>query len=66
MRIEQIEVYTLVELSPESQQKAHEDYLNSGDFYFWNDENRETLNAFENEFPIKIGNWEYTEDGKMY
>jgi hypothetical protein len=59
MRLEQVEVYKLAELLPESQEKAHGDYLNSGDSYFWNDENVETLKAFEKEFPVKVGDWEY-------
>lgn len=60
MRVEQRKIYELSELSESAQEKAHENYLNDRNFeYGWTSENKDTLYAFENIFPVKITSWEY-------
>ena len=57
--IKQYVTYTVDELSPDALDRAHIDHLNAGDFYHWTEENRDTLKAFEEIFPVKIKDWEY-------
>jgi len=53
-----IEVYSIKELPEKVQQKVYYEWL-SNVVYPWADDNRETLEAFENIFPIKVKDWEY-------
>ena len=58
MRIISTTVYNFDELSPEGQQNAVNNYLNSDrDTYFWFDDNIKTLESFANIFNIKIKDW---------
>ena len=59
MRIKETKVYPFDELSDDAKQKAIDRYRYKNNDLFWDDENRETLNAFERVFPIKIKDWEY-------
>ena len=58
----QTEVFTideLLELYPDAAERAHEDYLASGDYYAWGSDNEATLNAFAKLFPVEIISWSY-------
>lgn len=59
MRTIQVKLYRFEELDQEAQEKAVEDYLNEGDFYHWGDDDRETLKAFTDAFPVEVTDWEY-------
>ena len=59
MKIKQIKIYTIDELSDEAKEKAHFDYLSSDIHYCWSENNKATLDAFCNIFPIKVTNWSY-------
>lgn len=52
-------LFTFEELSDEAKQKAIEQYRDRGYEPAWTEENRQTLEAFENVFPIKVSNWSY-------
>lgn len=52
------EVYSIDELSENAREKAYYSWLRDFD-YPWADDNRATLDKFENIFPIKVKNWEY-------
>lgn len=58
MKTVEIKLFTIKELSEESQQKAHGDFL-SEDHYFWSHENNDTLKAFCDIFPVKVKDYEY-------
>ena len=59
MRTKTIELFTINELSDKAKEKAHENYLNEDREYVWENENRDSLDAFEDVFPIKVTNWSY-------
>ncbi|MFA5276493.1 MAG: hypothetical protein WC417_06355 [Candidatus Omnitrophota bacterium] len=62
MRMEIIEktYYKFDELSDEAKEKALNKFREwAANDPAWQEENRETLNAFESVFPVKILNWEY-------
>ena len=58
MRIKEIKVYPFDELSEDAQEKAHNEFLSEGS-YFWGDDNQKTLDAFCDVFPITAKDWEY-------
>ena len=60
MRIETktYEVYQFHELTKEAQVKAHRHWVEHFD-YTWSEENRNTLQAFERVFKIKVEKWSY-------
>lgn len=58
MRAVQVYVYKYEELSDRARKKALHNFQMS-DYYPWADENKETLKAFENIFPIKVREWQY-------
>ena len=60
MRIETktYEVYQFHELTKEAQVKAHSHWVEHFD-YTWSEENRNTLQAFERVFKIKVEKWSY-------
>jgi len=59
MRIKKIKLYKFNELSEEAKEEAIENYRNTDHYYYNGDDNRASLAAFENIFPIKIGGWSY-------
>lgn len=59
MREETIKVYKFSELDPKVQEKVIEHFQNEDWLYNWQDENNESLKAFEKIFPVKVKNWEY-------
>lgn len=58
MREISVMVYEFEEL-PEDVQDKVLDGFRDGDLYVWENENLETLKAFENIFPVKVKSWEY-------
>ena len=59
------EVYNLHELTKEAQAKAHSlwaEHFNYG----WDEENRKTLQAFEQIFNIKVDRWSYDDYSYWY
>lgn len=60
MREVSIEVFTFDELSDEAKERAHRDWISKGMPYCWAAEARQTMEAFEEEFGVKIRNWEYS------
>lgn len=58
MRIIETAVYKFDELSEQAQQKVIENWR-TDEQHPWSDENRESLEAFCNLFPIKSTDWEY-------
>lgn len=58
----EITVYTYNELSDEAKEKALQNNYESE--YFWNDENRATLNEFEKVMPVNVHNWSYGDRGE--
>ena len=59
MREEVIKIYRFSELDPKVQEKVIEQFQQEDWLYGWQDENNETLKAFEGIFPVKVRNWEY-------
>lgn len=59
MREESIKVYKFSELDPNVQEKVIEQFQQEDWLYSWQDENNETLKAFEKIFPVKVSDWEY-------
>ena len=59
MREETIKVYKFSELDPKVQEKVIEQFQNEDWLYSWQDENNETLKAFEKIFPVIVRDWEY-------
>lgn len=57
MRVAQVKVYSIHELDESAKEKAL-NWLRE-DPPGWDAENRDTLNAFEKIFPVKISSWEY-------
>lgn len=62
MRTETINIYSFDELSEEAKQKAIEN--NRPEEIFWADENRQSMEAFADLFPIKVTNWSYGNQGE--
>lgn len=58
MKIIQLKLYPLEELSDTAQEKAHNDYLATAG-HAWAEENRESLLSFAKLFPVNIQDWEY-------
>ena len=63
MKTKTINVYSFNELSEEAKQNALQDFCNTGQ-YFWADENAESLREFANVFPVNVINWQYGGGGK--
>lgn len=59
------EVYNLHELTKEAQAKAHSHWAEHFD-YGWDEENRKTLQAFEQIFNIKVDRWSYDDYSYWY
>ncbi len=59
MRIIELKLLKFNELSDEAKQTAIENYRNKGYEPAWTEENRQTLEAFEEVFPIQISKWSY-------
>jgi len=59
MKTIEVKVYSINELNETAKQNAYENWLNKGNDYFWEGENRDTLNKFADIFPVKIKNFEY-------
>ena len=53
MRTETINIYQFDELSDDVKEKAHERYLESGDWFFWFHEWQDSLNAFCSIAPVE-------------
>lgn len=53
-----ITVYNIDELSEKAREKAYHNWLMNTDYHF-SEDNRRTLEAFENIFPIRITSWQY-------
>lgn len=60
MRNASVEVFTFDELSDEAKERAHRDWNSKSIPYSWAEEARETIEAFEKEFGVKIRNWGYS------
>ena len=58
MKTKTITIYTINELSENAQENAHNNWLRD-DHYPWETENRQSLEAFADVFPIKVKSWEY-------
>jgi hypothetical protein len=58
MKIKEVKVYSYDELDSMAQATALNNWLSSFD-YSWGSDNKNTLDAFENIFPVKIRNFEY-------
>jgi len=59
MRIECIELYQFEELDDVAKERARAWWRGFDTDYTWSAENRQSLEAFEKVFPIKITRWEY-------
>ena len=59
MRTAKVKIYSFDELSDESKERAHANWMNEGHEHFWAGEARETIKAFETEFGVTIRNWHY-------
>jgi hypothetical protein len=57
-----IKAYEVSELSDKAKDRAFRKWLNNFE-YFWYDENKASLNAFEDIFPIEVNNFEYGNGG---
>lgn len=53
-----IEVYSIKELPEKVQWEIYNKWLENVD-YAWDNDNRKTLEAFEEIFPVKVKNWRY-------
>jgi hypothetical protein len=58
MRIEEVKVYTVDELSESAKEKAYYKWHENHE-YFWASDNEKTLKAFEEVFPVSVTSWEY-------
>jgi len=58
MKTATINIYKFSELPEETQEKIILSWRDNDD-YFWSSENKDTLDAFEEIFPVKIKKWEY-------
>lgn len=54
------DIYTFNELTEEGKQSAIDNWRNMGDDWAWGDENRQSLDTFESEWPVKVTGWEYS------
>lgn len=59
MRTVEVKLFQYDELSEEAKEKAR-NWWRSIDSYGWHSENRETLEAFCNAFPVDAKDWEYS------
>lgn len=59
MRTVEIEVFTIDELSDTAKEKAWGNWIQSGPYFFYGDELKDTLDAFEDRFPINVTSWSY-------
>jgi len=57
MREETIKIYTINELSETARQTAYEKWLSGQDYFFWGDENKNSLDAFLEIFDITVSDW---------
>lgn len=58
--------YSFSELSEDAQQKAREEYRQKGFEYHWQDENRDSLNAFCALFGVSVKDWSIGTYGHSY
>ena len=70
MRTTEVKVYSFAELPFEAKQRAHRKWLSHGFVngyvgyeYAWAGEARDTMEAFEREFGIRLANWHYDSSG---
>lgn len=54
-----ITIYSVNELSEAALNHAHENFLSNGDYYFWADENRASLDGFCKVFPVQHRDYDY-------
>ena len=66
MRKAEVEVFAFDELSDEAKERAHRDWTSAGMPYCWAAEARQTIEAFEREFDVKIREWEYSSCGYSF
>jgi hypothetical protein len=59
MREQKVKVFKINELSEEAKQAAYQKWYDRDHYYFWSDENAQSLKEFEKIFPVKISNWNY-------
>ena len=66
MRKAIVEVFSLDELSDEAKERAYRDWNADGVPYPFAEGARRTMEAFENEFGVKVRNWEYGSGGYRF
>jgi len=59
MKTIEVKLYSFSELSDKAKQIAIDQYRDSQTEYFWAEENRQSLEAFCNAFPVQVKNWSY-------
>ncbi len=59
MKTIQVNIYTFSELSEDAKQRAIETWRNDTQEYAWQDENKESMEAFARVFPIAVTEWSY-------
>ena len=64
--MQQVNVYSISELSEDAQERAHRDYLSHGFEYFWIDESIESVKAFCAQFGVKVTDWTLSTWGDSY
>jgi hypothetical protein len=55
--MQQVNVYSISELSEDAQERAHRDYLSNGFEYAWLEESIESVKAFCAQFGVKVTDW---------
>ena len=60
MRDAKVKIYTFDELSEEAKERARSDYVEHGGPYYWDREARDTIEAFEKEFGVRVRDWSYS------
>lgn len=63
MRTKRVRLYQFSELSDKAKERALDEYRKDGPEYFWAEENRATLSAFEDVFPVKVNDYRYDDRG---
>ena len=66
MREATVKVLSFDELSDEAKERAHQDWLGKGLPHNWAREARKTIEAFENEFGVKVEDWWYDSSGYSF
>lgn len=60
MRTANVEVFRFSELSEEAKERAHHNWVKGQYPYCYDREARDTIEAFEKEFGVKVPRWEYS------